>query len=96
MIPDSATTSSFKCREVKSSYLINHEVARYLKSFLSDKVKGEPNEFVLLFGACNISKMQNKEMDFHVHIWEGSEVRTCYYHSGFMGHATAEGVISVF
>jgi hypothetical protein len=35
-------------------------------------------------------------MDFHVLIWEGSEVRTRYYHSELMGHATAEDMISVF
>ena len=36
-------------------------------------------------------------MDFHVCIiWEGEEVRTRYYQSEFMGHATAEKMLSVF
>ena len=42
------------------------------------------------------SKTQNKQMDFHVRIWEGKEVRTRYYHSEFMGHATAADMDSVF
>ena len=36
-------------------------------------------------------------MDFHGHIiWEREEVRTRYYQSEFMGHATAEKMVSVF
>ena len=36
-------------------------------------------------------------MVFHVCIiWEGEEVRTRYYQSEFMGHATAEKMVSVF
>ena len=36
-------------------------------------------------------------MDFHVCIiWEGEEVRTRYYQSEVMGHATAEKMVSVF
>src|SRR6218665_3172853 len=35
-------------------------------------------------------------MDFYVRIWEGSEVRTRYYRSEFVGHAAAEAMISMF
>lgn len=96
MFPDSAIASSFKCGEVKSAYLINHGVAPYFKTLLSEKIKCEPREFVLLFDESMNSKTQNKQMDFHVRLWEGSEVRTYYYHSEFMGHATAEDMVSVF
>jgi hypothetical protein len=95
MFPDSAIAKSFKCGETKSSYLINHGAAPYFKSLLSQKIKSEPCEFVLLFDESMNSKTQNKQMDFHVRIWEGQEVRTRYYHSEFMGHATAEDMVSV-
>ena len=43
------------------------------------------------------SETPNKQMDFHVRImWKGEEVRTRYYQSEFMGHATAEKMVSVF
>jgi len=35
-------------------------------------------------------------MDCHVHIWEGAEVRTRYSHLEFMGHATADDMVTVF
>ena len=96
MFPDSAIASAFQCGEMKSSYIINHGVAPHFKSLLSQKVKCEPSEFVLLFDESMNSKTQNKQMDFHVRIWEGAEVRTRYYHSEFMGHATAEDMITTF
>jgi len=65
MFIDSPITSLFKLGELKSSYLIYHRVAPYLNQLLSDKIKGEPNEFVLLFDKGMKSKMQNK------HIWVG-------------------------
>jgi len=70
------------CGEMKSSYIINHGLAPHFKSLLSQKIKCEPHEFVLLFDESMNSKTQNKQMDFHVRIW--AEVRTRYYHSEFM------------
>jgi len=35
-------------------------------------------------------------MNFHVRICEVAEVRTRYYHSEFMGHATADDMVTVF
>ena len=96
MFPDSTITSLFKCGEIKSAYLINHGIAPYFKTLLSNKIKCEQKEFVLLFDESTNSKAQNKQMDFHVRLWEGSEVRTCYYHLEFMGHATAKDMVSVF
>jgi hypothetical protein len=96
MFPDSAIASSFKCGEVKSAYLINHGVAPYFKTLLSEKIKCEPKEFVLLVDESINSKIQSKQNDFHVRIWEGPEVRTRYYNSEVMGHATAEDMVNVF
>ena len=96
MFPDSDIASAFKCGEMKSAYLINHGIAPHFKSLLSDRLRSGSCEFVLLFDESMNSKTQNKQMDFHVRIWEGQEVRTRYYHSEFMGHATAADMDSVF
>src|SRR6267154_4379129 len=96
MFPDSAIASSLKCGEMKSSYLINHGVAPHFKSLLSQKIKCESQEFVLLFDGSMNYRTQSKQMDFHVRIWEEAEVRTRYYHSEFMGHVTAEDMMGIF
>lgn len=96
MFPDSAIAARFKCGETKSSYLINHGIAPYFKSLLLEKLRSESLEFVLLFDESLNSKTQSKQMDVHVRFWDGGEVRTRYYHSEFMGHATAINMVSVF
>ena len=37
--------------------------------------------------------MQNKQLDLHVRFWDGSVVRTRYFDSAFLGHATAEHLL---
>ena len=96
MFPDSAIASSFKCGETKTSYLISHGIAPYLKSQLVEKLRSESAMFVLLFDESMNSKTQSKQMDVHLRFWIGDEVRTRYYHSEFMGHATADDMVSVF
>lgn len=96
MFPDSAIASSFTCGEIKSSYLINHGIAPHFKSLLSDKLNKIDCSFVVLFDESMNCKTQQKQMDFHVRIWEGQEVRTRYYHTEFMGHATAEDMNIAF
>ena len=81
---------------MKSAYVINHGPAPHFKSLLSQKLNSDGCEFVLLFDESMNSKTQNKQMDFHVHLWEGQEVVTRYYHSEFMGHTTAADMDTVF
>jgi len=96
MFPDSEIVSAFKCGEMKSVYLINHGIAPHFKSLLAERLKSESCKFVLMFDESMNSKTQNKQMDFHVRFWEGQEVQTRYYHSEFMGHATAADMDNVF
>jgi hypothetical protein len=74
MFPDSAIASSFKCGEVKSAYLINHGIAPHFRYLVSDQLKGNDCQFVLLFDESLNRKTQLKQMDVHVHVWEGHEV----------------------
>lgn len=97
MFPDSEIAAGFKCGELKSACLINHDIAAIASHFqylLSSKLKRDNCEFVLLFDESMNSK--TKQMDFHVRISDGQEVRTRYYHSEFMRHTTAADKDSVF
>ena len=49
--------------------------------------------FVLLFDESINSKKQCKQMDVHLRYWIGEEVGIRYYHSEFMGHATADNMV---
>ena len=41
MFPDSVIAYNFKCGEVKSAYLITHEIAPYFKSLMINKLKND-------------------------------------------------------
>ena len=96
MFPDSEIASAFKCGMTICDYRINHGIAPHFKYLLAEKLRKESGEFVLLFDEIMNSKTQNKQMNFHVCIWEGQEVRTHYYNSVFMEHATAENMDHAF
>ena len=81
---------------MKSAYLIRHGVATYFKSLLSDKIKDEYCDFVLLFDESMNSKTQSKQVDFHIRFWYCCQVKTRYYGSQFMGHATSDDMVKVF
>ena len=53
-----------------SAHLVRHGVALYFKSLLSDKIKDENYDFVLLFDDSMNSKTQSKQMDFHIRFWD--------------------------
>ena len=59
MFPDSVITYNFKCGEVKSAYLFNHEITPYFKSLLINKLKNGSHDFVLLFDKSMKSKIKN-------------------------------------
>jgi len=63
---------------------------------LSERLKNNDTDFVLLFNESMNNMTQNKQMDFHVRFWHSGEVHTRYYTSKFMGHATAEDFVNTF
>ena len=63
---------------------------------LSERLKNNDTDFVLLFNESMNNMTQNKQMDFHVRFWHSGEVHTRYYTSEFMGHATTEDMVNTF
>ena len=49
---------------------------------------------MMLFDDSRNHELQRKQMDLHVHVWDGGEVRTWYVGSEFFGHATACDVVT--
>ncbi|XP_070554389.1 uncharacterized protein [Ptychodera flava] len=95
MFPDSEIAKQFTCGERKCAYLCNYGIAPYFKQLLTKKINDEDG-FVLLFDESLNHKTRKKQMDFHARIWEDEKVKTLYYSSSFMGHATAEDMVEHF
>ena len=96
MFPDSQIAANFKCGEIKSAYLVKYGVAPYFRRLLSDKLKSESCDYVLLFDESMNIKLQSKQMDFHIRLWDDCEISTRFFDSAFMGHATADDMVNVF
>ena len=97
MFPDSRIASQFACGEKKCAYLICFGLAPHFKQLLKDVVKNE-EAYVLMFDESLNSVCQSKQMDIHIRSWneDKHEVESRYYTSVFMGHGTAEDMLSHF
>lgn len=97
MFPDSRIASQFTCGEKKCAYLICFGLAPHFKQLLKDVVKKE-EAYVLMFDESLNSVCQSKQMDIHIRSWnhDKHEVESRYYTSVFMGHGTAEDMLSHF
>lgn len=92
MFPDSIIAKQFTCADKKCAYLCCFGIAPYFKSLLTQNVK-QQDGFVLLFDETLNIKLQVKQMDYYVRIWENDAVVTKYIDSSFLGHATAEEML---
>ena len=97
MFPDSRIVSQFSCGEKKCAYLICSGLAPHFKQLLKDVVKKE-EAYVLMFDESLNSMWQSKQMDIHIHSWnqDKHKVESRYYTSVFMGHGTADHMLSQF
>ena len=66
----------------------------HFKSLLAQKV-ADAGPFVLLFDE-SLNKNQMKQMDYHIKAWDHRQVKTRYYGSDFLGHATANDMVTSF
>ena len=96
MFPDSRIASQFSCGEKKYAYLICFGLAPHFKQLLKDVKKEEA--YVLMFDESLNSVCQSKQMDIHIRSWnqDKEEVESHYYISVFMGHGTADDILSHF
>jgi hypothetical protein len=92
MFPDEQMISNFKCGETKSMYISIFGLAPYFQRILVQKVKREM--YVLLFDESFNSEIKKKQMDFMVRYWDGDTVVTRYFDSKFLGHATADDMLT--
>ncbi|GFS11363.1 peptidase M20 domain-containing protein 2 [Elysia marginata] len=61
------------------------------ESLLNNKITKE-EELVVLFDEAYNKDLGMKKKDIHIRIWDGDMVKTRYYGSCMMGHATAQDI----
>lgn len=92
MFPDSQIAKQFACGESKCSYLCSFGLAPHFKSLTLSKVRTQ-RAYVMLFDESLNHHLQSKQMDLHVRLWDGANVKTKYIGSEFMGHSSALDVV---
>ncbi|CAM4672851.1 unnamed protein product [Leuciscus chuanchicus] len=92
MFPDSQLAAKFARGERKCAYLCNFGLAPYFKQ-LALKTVATQMSYVLLFDESLNHYLQTKQLDVHVRLWDGPEVKTKYIGSEFLGHSTAKDVV---
>ncbi|XP_059169593.1 uncharacterized protein LOC131951256 [Physella acuta] len=94
MFPDSEIAKRFRLSERKTSYLACFGLAPYFSSLLEEILKNEA--YVICFDESMNKAFQTKQMDFHIRVWDSNLVKTRYFTSRFLGHATALDMMSAF
>ena len=75
-------------------YLAVYGIASHFSDLLVKKTNGV--SYVLMFDESLNKEMQTKQLDMHIRMWDGKKVQSRYLSSAFLGHATADDMISVF
>ena len=95
MFPDSVIAKTYQCGERKSAYVTCFGIAPFLQSKLKKHVQ-EEQFYVMLFDESLNQKTQEKQLDFHVRLWDNNCVISHYYNSDFMGHAKAKDLLQSY
>ena len=95
MFPDSSIAVNFQCGERKTAYMASFGIAPYLRDNMKNLITDE-QYYVLLFDESMNKPLQEKQLDFHIRIWNGDSVSTHYYASEFLGHARADDLLQSF
>ena len=90
MFPDSDI--AITCGPDKTAYIAKFDLAVYIKEELLSKVNKSP--FVLMFDESLNETTKNKQLDVHVRFWDEGRVQSRYLGSQFMGHSTAQDLLS--
>ena len=91
MFPHTQIAKQFACGEQKAAYITVFGLAEHFKKLLKESVKGP---FVVLFDE-SLNKMQEKQMDIHIHYWNNldSEVTTRHFGSEFLGKCAHKKIL---
>ncbi|CAL9702284.1 unnamed protein product [Knipowitschia caucasica] len=92
MFPDSQIATRFTCGEKKCAYIATFGLAPYIKRLLLKEVS-QQTAYVVLFDESLNHNLQSKQLDIHVRVWEGGEVKSKYIGSQFLGHSTAADIV---
>ena len=92
MFPDSDIATTFTCGPDKTAYIAKFGLAVYIKEELVSQVNKSP--FVLMFDESLNETTKNKQLDVHVRFWNEGQVQSRYLGSQFMGHSTAQDLLS--
>ncbi|XP_078027544.1 uncharacterized protein LOC117265688 [Epinephelus lanceolatus] len=92
MFPDSDIAGTFTCGADKTAYIAKFGLAIHIKDELVSKVNKSP--FVLMFDESLNEITKTKQLDVHVRFWDEGQVHSRYLGSQFMGHSTAQDLLS--
>ncbi|XP_063761275.1 uncharacterized protein LOC134878988 isoform X2 [Eleginops maclovinus] len=92
MFPDSDIATTFTCGPDKTAYIAKFGLAVFIKEELVSKVNKSP--FVLMFDESLNETTKNKQLNVHVRFWDEGQVQSRYLGSRFMGHSTAQDLLS--
>lgn len=97
MFHDSDIAKSFKCGQDKTAYLAKFGLAPFVKKRLMSHVADE--DYVIMFDESLNETTKSKQLDLHIRFWtddNGSHVQSRYLGSQFMGHTTAQDLLTSF
>ena len=94
MFPDSDMTQQFSMGCTNSMYVINHGLAPFFKSQLTDNLEMSDIHIFSFDESLNVT--QTSEMYLYVSYWyvNASQVKSWYYGSSFLRHATHKDVLN--
>lgn len=95
MFPDSNIAKRFTCGERKTSYLAVFGISEYFKQDLLKEIR---SFYSVLFDESLNKSTQKKQMDIHVRYWNEKKDQVCtrFFQSVFLGHGTAQDMVSHF
>ncbi|XP_022245958.1 uncharacterized protein LOC111086627 [Limulus polyphemus] len=88
MFPDSSIAKGFQLSKTKCRYMTVFGLWSYVQDLLYDNIKKSSHYAILFDESLCRKKLQKKQMDFLIRMWQHNEVRTRYLTSVFLGHST--------
>ena len=87
----------FSLNKMKSMYVINHGLAIYFQTFLTDALR-QSKIHVYSLDECLNDSTQTSEVDLYVRYWNDLDklVKVRYYGSSFLGHCKASDLLKHF
>ena len=94
MFQDSCIARDFSCGAAKTAYMCKFGLAPYFRKLLKRKIGDE--DYVLLFDESLNKATKTKQLDIHLRFFDSVNglVATRYLDSQYMGHASAEDLMT--